>query len=74
MGDDFWTSLSPCEYATAEDKLWPPLYFGWGLQPAFIPQPEAAPPVALGCFCPPTSERTCESPACPRKTPPQVVP
>lgn len=26
-------------------------------------------PQSIGCICPPTSEQTCESPACPRQNP-----
>jgi hypothetical protein len=25
------------------------------------------PPAPMGCICPPTSEKTCENPMCPRK-------
>lgn len=32
-------------------------------------QPMFSPPPPMGCVCPPTSERTCESPCCPRQNP-----
>jgi hypothetical protein len=38
--------------------------FGW--QPAQQPAPVIR---AQGCICPPTSEKTCENPTCPRQKP-----
>lgn len=29
-------------------------------------------PIVAGCICPPTSEKTCENPMCPRKNPFEV--
>lgn len=34
-------------------------------QPAFVAPNYTPPP--QGCICPPTSEQTCQNPACPRK-------
>lgn len=36
------------------------------LNPGYYVQPLPSGP-AMGCICPPTSEKTCESPICPRK-------
>lgn len=33
--------------------------------PGALPAPQQTTP--LGCICPPTSEKSCESPICPRK-------
>lgn len=35
-------------------------------QPSYMP-PAYYPLPPMGCICPPTSEKTCENPACPRK-------
>lgn len=35
----------------------------WGGGPSSLPQTQ------MGCICPPTSEKTCENPACPRQNP-----
>jgi hypothetical protein len=39
--------------------------------PAAWNSPLAPPmmPVPMGCICPPTSEQTCQNPACPRRDP-----
>lgn len=36
----------------------------WGGVPAYM-----GPPTPMGCICPPTSEKTCEAPMCPRQNP-----
>lgn len=41
-----------------------PVYAPYTVQPTPI---TVTPPYMPGCICPPTSEKTCESPACPRK-------
>lgn len=44
--------------------------FGVPVQPSWAPnQPQTywTPRPEMGCICPPTSEKTCESPMCPRK-------
>lgn len=33
----------------------------------FNPTPTYQPAPPMGCICPPTSEKTCENPICPRK-------
>lgn len=35
--------------------------------PGFPPPMVAQPTTPMGCICPPTSEKTCEGPFCPRK-------
>jgi hypothetical protein len=34
-----------------------------------VPSMMPAPAAPMGCICPPTSEKTCENPSCPRKNP-----
>jgi hypothetical protein len=40
-------------------------------QPPQVAYPPPAQPLPLGCICPPTSEKTCQSPMCPRRSPVQ---
>lgn len=50
----------PCRRTSAGCPLCDPP----ALHPQFTPLPTSQP---AGCICPPTSEKTCESPTCPRK-------
>lgn len=50
----------PCRRTAAGCPICDP----WPINYLPSPQPVFHPP---GCICPPTSEKTCESPTCPRK-------
>jgi hypothetical protein len=54
------TVFGPAHHCTR----WPCPICNPGYPQPFVVQPVTPP---MGCICPPTSEKTCENPMCPRK-------